>query len=256
MSYLIKKITALCLAALFLVGTCLFFTACRQNDPQINEEQNSQNNPQHTHSYTAQQIAATCQERAHTQYTCECGDSYSDNFSGDLAPHVGQGTCRTCKINYFNALANFIKEEGQYEEERYVVDILQSTYETSAYVILAIFSPESNSINISCGIASSLTNNTDILLLDMENASGYYDWIYTSSSSSQTRIMTGQLNATSLTTSTQTIPVTANTFPSYLQDISVKLATSALHLCVSGLDLLLIKDGSGMSVANFGFDNY
>ena len=47
----------------------------------------------HSHSYTAKEVAGTCQQRGYTLYTCECGDSYQGDAT-DFGSHVGgEATC-------------------------------------------------------------------------------------------------------------------------------------------------------------------
>lgn len=242
-----NKISIATLTSALILSTCLVFTAC---------------GPTHPHSYTAQQIAATCQERAHTQYTCECGDSYSDNFTGDLAPHVGQGTCRTCGINYFDALAAYIQQNGQYYGGDYTLNVsaLVSGGTTSGMTCFASYSPDSDQIIMSAdSIGITSTGDSTILLLELDDALGSYHWIlsYDNASYNQSWLMNGNLNATTLTESTQTLSsATINTFPAYINTEAKELAASLVKLCVAGMDVLLVFEGSGITAANFGFDNY
>ena len=47
----------------------------------------------HTHSYTTKVVQGTCQTQGYTLHTCECGDSYQDEFTG-YGDHVGgEATC-------------------------------------------------------------------------------------------------------------------------------------------------------------------
>ena len=34
----------------------------------------------HVHNYTEKVVEATCKEEGYTEYTCECGDTYKDNY--------------------------------------------------------------------------------------------------------------------------------------------------------------------------------
>ncbi len=36
--------------------------------------------PKHEHSYSSSKVEATCTEQGYTAYTCECGDTYEDNY--------------------------------------------------------------------------------------------------------------------------------------------------------------------------------
>lgn len=40
--------------------------------------------PPHQHSYTSSQVAASCESQGYTQYSCSCGNSYSDNYTAAL----------------------------------------------------------------------------------------------------------------------------------------------------------------------------
>ena len=47
----------------------------------------------HTHSYTTKVVQGTCQTQGYTLHTCECGESYQDEFTG-YGDHVGgEATC-------------------------------------------------------------------------------------------------------------------------------------------------------------------
>ncbi len=52
--------------------------------------------PPHTHSYTATVTAPTCTEGGYTTYTCACGDSYVDDYTGALGHSYKKGTCTRC----------------------------------------------------------------------------------------------------------------------------------------------------------------
>lgn len=66
---------------------------------------------EHVHSYTEQSVPATCQKKAHTLYVCSCGDSYEDDFTGELAAHTGSVKCSVCGINYYETLAGTFKRK-------------------------------------------------------------------------------------------------------------------------------------------------
>ncbi len=42
------------------------------------------NEPGHTHSYVKNKVAPTCTRQGYTTYTCECGNSYIDNYVDEL----------------------------------------------------------------------------------------------------------------------------------------------------------------------------
>lgn len=62
----------------------------QENDCLINA--NIHYNYGHTHSYTEVVTAPTCTERGYTTHTCECGDSYSDSYTGALGHDYGEWT--------------------------------------------------------------------------------------------------------------------------------------------------------------------
>lgn len=62
----------------------------QENDCLINA--NVHYNYGHTHSYTEVVTAPTCTERGYTTHTCECGDSYSDSYTGALGHDYGEWT--------------------------------------------------------------------------------------------------------------------------------------------------------------------
>ena len=46
----------------------------------------------HTHSYIAfETIASTCTEQGYTVYACECGESYTDDYTDPLGHDWGEG---------------------------------------------------------------------------------------------------------------------------------------------------------------------
>ena len=60
-----KKILTV-LLSVFSISTCLFaLTACE---------------PPHEHSYTTQVVSPTCTEQGYTIYTCECGETYTEEL--------------------------------------------------------------------------------------------------------------------------------------------------------------------------------
>ena len=43
--------------------------------------------PSHTHEYSKKVVAPTCSHKGYTVYTCECGDSYQNDYT-DMLPHT------------------------------------------------------------------------------------------------------------------------------------------------------------------------
>ena len=52
--------------------------------------------PVHTHDYTATVTAPTCTDKGYTTHTCDCGDSYKDNFVKALGHDYKNGVCTVC----------------------------------------------------------------------------------------------------------------------------------------------------------------
>lgn len=48
------------------------------------------------HSYTAEVTAPTCEEKGYTTFTCDCGDSYVDNYVDALGHDYKYGYCTRC----------------------------------------------------------------------------------------------------------------------------------------------------------------
>ena len=55
--------------------------------------------PQHTHSYTATTIDATCTEKGKVNYACECGDAYSEELPATGHSYTASSTTATCTEN-------------------------------------------------------------------------------------------------------------------------------------------------------------
>ena len=52
--------------------------------------------PQHTHSYTAITVDATCTENGKVDYACECGDAYSEELPATGHSYTASSTTATC----------------------------------------------------------------------------------------------------------------------------------------------------------------
>lgn len=62
----------------------------------------------HTHSYTQKVTANTCTEKGFTTYTCECGDSYTDDYV-DAAHDYSDYVCTRCKAIDKSHAYNYLK---------------------------------------------------------------------------------------------------------------------------------------------------
>ena len=67
--------------------------------------------PPHEHSYTSSILSATCTEAGYTTYTCQCGDSYTDNHEGALGHNYKSTVIEATKQNVaiHNTLAPDVK---------------------------------------------------------------------------------------------------------------------------------------------------
>lgn len=97
----------------------------------------------HTHSYTETVIAPTCTEKGYTEYVCDCGHSYVDDYVEALGHEFGewtlakQPTCthqgeerRTCTVcSYYENRA--IKAEGH----SFVETIIYPTFHANGYTL-------------------------------------------------------------------------------------------------------------------------
>ena len=76
----------------------------------------------HVHSYTSAVTAPTCTEQGYATYTCECGDSYVDDYVEATGHTYENGSCTACGTEHPN-LANY---EGK------VISILGDSISTFA----------------------------------------------------------------------------------------------------------------------------
>jgi len=80
----------------------------------------------HTHNYTPAVTAPTCTEQGYTTYTCDCGDSYVDDYV-PAAGHIGRkahdfcdedSVCEVCGENLDDATScTPVKEHGYCDED-------------------------------------------------------------------------------------------------------------------------------------------
>mgnify|MGYP004506804831 CR=1 FL=1 len=69
----------------YVSGVC---TRCNAKDPNYQAP--------HAHSYTAAVIAPTCTSAGYTTHTCQCGNSYKDNYTDALGHNYANGVCTRC----------------------------------------------------------------------------------------------------------------------------------------------------------------
>lgn len=116
-------------------------------------------NGEHIHSYVARTVEPTCTEKGYTSYTCECGDSYMDNYVNPIGHSYDSGavtksaTCTETGIKTYTCT-----ECGETKTE--VIDKAQHTYET---VITAPTCTETGYTTYTCSCGDSYIEIIPIL---------------------------------------------------------------------------------------------
>ena len=225
-----------CAAALFaLLVPMVIFAACGGG---------------HEHVYRTETVAATCTEQAHTLHICDCGESYKDNYTGDYAPHTGSGSCSVCGLNYFNALAEFIEENGTKSGSQYVYTVQEQKDAQ------AVYDPAGASVAVETTLDMSDGSSMTVRLL-MEDASGAYEWTMDLATSGSLHWqMGGSLTAAAFTSGTSSLRESWGDFPSSLVANSRKAAATLMDTNVRSLGSILMHEGSRLNVAFFGFANF
>ena len=104
-----SKKSVLFAVLVFIFGICsaLFLAACTGG-----QTSGGNNQPQHTHSYTAVATPPTCTQLGYTTHTCSCGDSYVDTYVNALG-HTASPAVRE------NEVAASCEKAGNYDEVVY-----------------------------------------------------------------------------------------------------------------------------------------
>lgn len=244
------KIAVFCFAAVLALGACLSFAGCTPGTDNSGGNGGQGGTGEHVHSYTEQSVPATCQKKAHTLYVCSCGDSYEDDFTGELAAHTGSVRCSVCGLDYFEALAGYIEKRGELDDSRYVVDLSTGT----GAVLLVMYSPSTNKVSIGTGVSAD--GMSSVMSVTIGDTEGRYSWLMTIRTSSTTWTMAGTVSASSFTPATGSLTETLGNVPAALKATSRELAASQLKTCVIGLKTVLLLEGSGVTAANFGFTSF
>lgn len=63
----------------------------------ITETDDSKTDSQHQHNYTSKVIAPTCVDQGYTEFSCECGHTYKDEFKDATGHDWGNPTCTTAR---------------------------------------------------------------------------------------------------------------------------------------------------------------
>ena len=76
---------------------------------------------EHVHSYTSKIVAPTCTEKGYTKYTCECGDSYKEDYVDKLEhTYTSKVVKPTCEAKGYT---KYTCECGESYKEDYVAKI-------------------------------------------------------------------------------------------------------------------------------------
>ena len=102
-----KKLLIILFAVVSVSTLTAALTACKHGNN--NGSKDTEGNTAHTHSYTENVTDPDCAEQGYTVFTCECGETYKDNYTDalghDIEHHsakaatcteVGWNTYETC----------------------------------------------------------------------------------------------------------------------------------------------------------------
>lgn len=74
----------------------------------------------HSHNYSELSINPTCTEKGYTTYTCECGETYSDNFIDPLGHNFSEWKTVKESTNTLDGLKERICDSCSYKEEEII----------------------------------------------------------------------------------------------------------------------------------------
>ncbi len=170
-----KRINKLILATLIVAVmlTCLFtMTSCK-----------------HKHAYTETVTAPTCTAEGYTTYTCECGDTYTDNKVAATGHTYENGICKACGLaevhthDYKTTVVRFptttttgvkvITCAGCGETRTETIEAVTMTLPTISDVILGVLGSNSFSAEIAPESELALVRE----LNNYENNQGYKNFI-------------------------------------------------------------------------------
>ncbi len=170
-----KRINKLILATLVVAVmlTCLFtMTSCK-----------------HEHEYTETVTAPTCTAEGYTTYTCECGDTYTDNKVAATGHTYENGICKACGLaevhthDYKTTIVRFptttttgvkvITCAGCGETRTETIEAVTMTLPTISDVILGVLGSNSFSAEIAPESELVLVRELD----NYENDQGYKNFI-------------------------------------------------------------------------------
>ena len=90
----------------------------------------------HVHNYQSVVTAPTCTERGYTTYTCECGDSYVDDYVDATGHSYENGICTVCGAEDPGAATEFLslRYDDHYDVTGKTVEIIDAGKPTSYQV--------------------------------------------------------------------------------------------------------------------------
>lgn len=99
-----KRLLSMVLILVTLVACMFVITSCKDK---------------HEHNYTAEVVPPNCTAQGYTKYTCECGDTYNDNFVAAthfMAPHAAKApTCTEVGHTAYTGCDGCGQKEGYVE---------------------------------------------------------------------------------------------------------------------------------------------
>lgn len=93
---MIKKILIALCAFTCLIGCAFALTACESEDGATDSTDTTQSDGKHKHKYSMHVVEPSCTDFGYTMYTCDCGDSYTENLQSPLGHSYLNGTCLNC----------------------------------------------------------------------------------------------------------------------------------------------------------------
>ena len=184
-----------------------------------------------------------------------CGDDFDYDYpygSGNVkicAKHTGFGSCSVCGIDYYDALTEYIKNNGEYLSGNYVLGA-----EVEGVVLLVIYDYAKNEVIVGNTASSSSVEASALLVIDCVSTS--YLWGLTIEAGYSEYAMSGYLTAASFTEETTLLSYNSSTFPSSTSVDAKKLAAASTKVNVLGLAAVLDLTETNVSIADFGFTSF
>ena len=142
-----------------LLGVCLSFLTLLSSISLV-----SCGETKHVHQYVETIIPSTCTTKGYTEHKCFCGDSYGDNEQ-ELLTHDGRYKCTMCTMDFGDAFATMIKENGTNE---------QFIFEASNYGMIIT---TSNDYEILISLVSDVAGSSYTALLAYNAFDQKWSWV-------------------------------------------------------------------------------